>query len=497
MADEEKPSSGSFLSRLLGLLQDAAVYGIGGALGRLVNFLLLPLYTRFLTPEDYGVMAMLMVVGVVFEPLARMGMLPAIFRFFSLAKTPEERQAVLSTGACSVLGTTAVLLTAGLLSAHVIAGLIGNEASVGLIRLTLISSSCSTLAAVPFAALRAARRVKMAAGFNLASLLLSIIASINFVVVLEWGVLGVVAGTLVGESTTAVGLYIATHKSFRWLFDAALWKSMLRWGAPFIPHHLQAAGVEYFGIYMVGTMLGAAEAGFYNIAIKLAVPLSFTVDTIQKAWVAYKFHIYSVEQDPKRVFRSIVTYYFAGISYLWVGIAVWSPELLRLMTAPAFHQAGPLIAVVALVSIARGMYFMLGTGMEFSEKTKQAPLISLAGLVTTVISALVLISTFGAMGAAAATTLGWTAMAILFYYFSYVRFPIRYDWGALFLLACAASVCVLGGHFSQSLPPLSRIAVGLGLSAAYPAVALLILSRSASERQRVLQLLRRARKAPG
>jgi O-antigen/teichoic acid export membrane protein len=496
-APEEQPSGGGFLRRLGGLLQDAAVYGMGGALSQLVNFLLLPLYTRFLTPEDYGVMAMLAIVNVVYQPLAQVGMRAAVFRFYALAKSPDERQAALTTGAASIAATSIALMALGLVGAGLIGRAIGNEASVGLIRLTLVASMFSTLAEAPYAALRASRRVKMAAGFNLASLLMGIAASIFFVAGLELGVLGVVLGTLVGESLTAVALYAATHDSFRMLFDAALWKSMLRWGAPFLPHHLLATGVDYFGIYMVGMMLGAGEQGLYRIAMMLATPLTFAVNTIQKAWVAYKFHIYSQDQEPKQVFRSIVTYYFAGISYLWVGIALWSPELLRLMTTPAFHAAGPLIAMVALVSVARGMYFMLGTGLEFSENTKGVPLISLVGLVTTVVAAFVWVERLGAVGAAVATTLGWVAMATMFYYLSYRRFPIRYDWGTLVALSVAAVACVVAGYFGQALPPLSRIAAGVGLSLAYPAAALVILSRSSSERERILHLLKRARRATG
>jgi O-antigen/teichoic acid export membrane protein len=496
-AHDEKPAGGGFLRRLVGLLQDAAVYGMGGALSQLVNFLLLPLYTRFLTPEDYGVMTMLAIVNVVYQPLAQAGMRAAVFRFFALSKTPEERRAVLTTGAVSIAATSGALMLLGVVGASFLARAVGNEASVGLIRLTLVSSMFSTLAEVPYAALRASRRVTMAAGFNVAGLLTAICASIFFVVGLDLGVLGVVLGTLVGESLTALALYAVTFKSFGWMFDAALWKSMLRWGTPYVPHHLQAAGVDFFGVYMVGMMLGAGEQGLYRIAVMLATPLAFAVNTIQKAWVAYKFHIYATDEEPKRVFRSIVTYYFAAISYLWVGIAIWSPELLRIMTAPAFHGAGPLIALVALVNVARGMYFMLGTGLEFSENTKGVPLISFVGLVTTVVAAFVCVEAMGAQGAAVATTLGWVAMAIMFYYLSYIRFPIRYDWGAILTLSAAAVVCVVAGYFAQGLPPVSRVAAGVGLSLAYPAAGLLILSRSASERQRILYLLKRGKRAAG
>src|SRR4051794_4564013 len=101
------------LRKLLSLLSDVAVYGVSSLLGQVIGFLLLPLYTRYLTPKDQGVVAMMAIVTLLFGPLANLGMTNAIFRRFNLEKAPGERRRVLSSGLVSVLVSSLALLVVG------------------------------------------------------------------------------------------------------------------------------------------------------------------------------------------------------------------------------------------------------------------------------------------------------------------------------------------------------------------------------------------------
>ena len=175
--------------------------------------------------------------------------------------------------------------------------------------------------------------------------------------------------------------------SFRVGFDRSTWREMLSYGLPFVPHHLQAVALALFGQYMVREMLGFDEAGLFNMASKFAMPVVFVVTAVQNSWVAYKFQIHAEDEDPKAFFRSTFTYYVAAITYLWVGVSLWGPEMVRLMTTSGFHPAALLVWAVSLVPLAQGIYFMSGTGMELSDNTRPFPLISLAGLVTVVAGA--------------------------------------------------------------------------------------------------------------
>src|SRR5579871_4332250 len=96
--------------KMLSLLGDVAVFGLSSALGQILNFLLLPLYTRQLSTSDYGDFAQLQILYLLFAPLANLGMTTALFRFYRATKDETERSALVNTAMASVLGMSLLLL---------------------------------------------------------------------------------------------------------------------------------------------------------------------------------------------------------------------------------------------------------------------------------------------------------------------------------------------------------------------------------------------------
>ncbi len=483
--------------KLLSLLSDTLTYGASSLIGQVLSFLLLPLYTRFLDPAQFGVIGMLIIVTLLFGPLANLGMTNAIFRRYSMSKDDETRAAVLGTGLASVIVSSLVVLVIAVFAAEPIAQfIVGDARTINLVRLSLLSAAISTIGTVPRAMLRASRRVRAVGALNIAQVLFTTIPTIWFVVIQEQGVRGVVLGTLVGETLSTISSFFCTVGSFRVGFNRSTWREMLSYGLPFVPHHLQAVALALFGQYMVREMLGFNQAGLFNIASKFAMPVVFVVTAVQNSWVAYKFQIHAEDEDPKAFFRSTFTYYVAAITYLWVGVSLWGPEMVRLMTTDGFHQAALLVWAVSLVPLAQGIYFMSGTGMELSDNTRPFPLISLAGLLTVVAGAYLLIPMIGALGAALATVLGWVVMSVVMFFFARRRFAIEYDWATIGCFVLLASVCVAVGSVLQNESLIVRLLCAIGISLAYPLATFVLLLRSREERHRMQILLTKFRLAP-
>lgn len=489
------PARAGLGGKLTDLLSDAAVYGLSSMLGQVAGFLLLPLYTEYLDPRQYGVIGMLAVVTMLFGPMANLGMTNAIFRRFNQCTDDTARRAVLGTGLTSVIGSSLALLVLSVFAAGPIAEfVVGDASTTNLVRLSLLGAAFAAVGAVPRIILRAARKARIGAALNLANVVFAILPTIWFVVIQGEGVRGVVLGTLTGEVISGTLAFVATWGMFDLGIDRDSWRQMLAYGLPFVPHHVQAVGLALFGQYMVREMLGLSEAGLYNMATRFAVPVSFVVSAVQTSWVAYKFQVSAQDENPQSFFRSTFTYYVAGMSYLWVGVCLWGPEMVRLMTTDGFHDAAYLVWAVSLIPLAQGMYFMLGTGIELGDRTGQYPLVSLAGLITVVVGAFALVGSLGALGAALATALGWLVMAGVIYNLSQRRFAIAYDWATIAGLVVAAAVCSAIAYVDQSAPLAGRLLIAVGLSLMYPLLVFLLLTRSQVERQRVLHVWHNSRR---
>lgn len=480
--------------KLLDLLKDSATYGASKLIAQVIGLLLLPVYTRYLSPADYGIAAMLGIFTALFAPIANLGMSNAVFRRFSTSQNEDERAEVLSTGLLSVIIATIVLALIVFAALKPLTILIlGSDSYTVFLALAVVTAAINTIDEFPKVVLRAERRVKTAATLNTLDVITSISFSIVFIVYLQIGVLGFVLAGLAAAIVSTTVDFVVTRRSFRRAFNKEVWREMISYGLPFLPHRLQAFGMVYFSQYVLAHWLGLAEVGIYNIAMRIAVPATFVVGALQQSWVPYKFHIFKTDKAPSEFFRSVVTYYVAAVSYLWIIISLIGPEIIRLMTTEQFHSAARIVPIVALIPIAQGLYFMMGTGFELGSSTKTLPLVSFAGLAVVVTISFLAIRGLEAAGAAAATVAGWSVMAIVIYVLSQRRVKISYDWVSLIALGVLSSGFVGVGIFSQQFEVSPRLMISGLLCVGYPFVVLHVFHSSPIERERVGIVLARLR----
>ena len=439
----------------------------------MITFLLLPLYTRYLDTSAYGALAMLNLLGVLFIPIGTLGMANATFRHFNLSKDQTVREEVFGTALVSIAIWSTVLFVIGQLTAGRLTQIFVSEpAYLPLVRLTLWSSFAACLSRAAQVMMRADRRAKLLASINLGKIVLSVLITVWLVIFLERGVAGVVIALLAADVVVLPIFLVLTLKRFRPRPRWKRWRQMASYGLPFVPHQLQAIGITAFGVYMVRFLLSLDEAGVYNVAVRFSAPAALIVTAIQTAWIPFKFQIHAEDDAPADFFSTAMTYYVFLICFLWVGIAAWGPELVRLMTAEAFHGAAAVTPLVAAIPIARGIYFMAGSGFEMSNDTRVIPIVSFAGLVVVVGGAFLSIPHLGSYGAAIATICGWVMMAFVIYYLAQLRFKVHYDWKTVCALLLSATSIAVMSLLIQNQPLLTRLAFAATASAAFPVLGL-------------------------
>src|ERR687884_1108840 len=122
------------LERLKELLRHSAIYGLGSIVARILGVLLLPLYTRYLSPGDYGLIETLVALSAVLAALVAQGMKSAFFRFYFDSTEEARRLLVVRTAFWYVQAAAAVVLVAGIALARPLSSvLFGNGHHVGLV----------------------------------------------------------------------------------------------------------------------------------------------------------------------------------------------------------------------------------------------------------------------------------------------------------------------------------------------------------------------------
>lgn len=477
MTDERRDDAApqTLFGKLLELMSDSVVYGLSTLLTQIVGFLLLPIYTRYLTPADYGVLAMMNVLTMTFSPLAGFCLTSAVYRRLNLQPDEATRGTVLTTGLTGTSVVACTTLVLGMFFAEWPAKwLVGDESAASLVRITMLTAAVTLVGDTARVDLRSRRRTRTVGALNLATFFVTLLLTIRLVVFDRLAAAGVVWGGLGGALFGTAAVIWITRGRFPRRFDRSELQRMLKYGCPIVPHRLVSVGLVTYSQYYVREMLGLDEAGLFDMAARFALPIGLVVNAIQEAWIPYKFHVHAKDDHPQEFFRESFTYYLALVSYLWVGAAAWGPEVLRLMTDVRFHAAASLVALTGLMRVTWGVYMMIGSGIELSDDTRPYSLISLSGLIVVVLCTTYAVPVFGAAGAAASTTAGYFAMAVMARRLARTRFLIHYDWPRIAALAGTAVGCVAITYFAAGLSLAPRLAAAVATSLIFPLGAWLI-----------------------
>jgi len=448
------------LLRLKDLFKDSATYGVSSMLSQIIGFLLLPLYTQFLNPTDYGIVAMMGYIGIFFVPLAAMGLGNAVFRRFNAYTEQDQQNKVLSTALITILVASALLFLILLTFKEWLAFvLIDDSEKTDLVLICLITGVFMSINSLLTVVLRAKRKVATIAVVRLVQLLFTILITIYLVVFLNWGAKGVITGTLVGTASGAIMLVLITIPKVKLQFSIQELRQLYSYGLPFLPHRLMGLGTGFVTQFFIKNYIGLEETGLYSIALRFAIPLSFVVGAVQSAWVPLKFQIHREERAPKPVFTKIISFYLVLISFILITLLTCGPELIRLFTPINYHQAVYYFPFVLLIFFSRGLYYIISTGFEFTDNTRPLPIISAIGFIVLIVLGWFLILRIGVYGIIAAVVVSWVVRAVLIRLVAITRYRIALNLQIVIGSCVVVTLFAVIIHYSQMFSFGWRLAV--------------------------------------
>lgn len=408
-------------------LKDASFYGLSQVLSNLVGFLLIPIYTQFLSPADYGVMTLLGFYSLFFSPLSHLGLQGAMFRYVGFSKTKEEEEQILST-AFKVSSGIALLFTviALMLSNQIETLLLNSTKYTKLLYYVIISSLFSSVSEMGFSYLRIKRKVKTIFQLNIINLLFSVSLNIYLIVLRGWGLEGAITTLLVSSILSFILVIHYVKIPIKIKIDKENLKKMLIYGLPNVPNYLQASIMMVFGQYILSRLMSANDLGLYAIAWKFSLPLQMVIGIFHNSWKAYKFELLKNSDGDKSVLSKFTSLMVAGYCIIYLVVALWCPDLLIIFTGANFHAAAQFVPYLALIPLANALYFVLGSFVSFGKTQMLQPFIATAGMVLTVSLSFILIPEFSIKGAAFATTIGWVVMGVLAYLYGQHLFKVNF-----------------------------------------------------------------------
>jgi O-antigen/teichoic acid export membrane protein len=447
------------------LATTGAAYTASSVISKLIAVALLPLYTRYLTPADYGA-AEVLVTGVIAASIViRLGIIEALLRFYYQAG--EDPNEVVRTAFASLLWTTTIGLAIAFPLAGPLSELLLDHSDPGLMRIAIFGLWVFTMYEFLTALFRLDERAKAYFAFTVANVLVTIPVTVWLVVGEDQGASGLLWGQYGTGALFLAGLVFAQRHRLGVVPDRGLLRRMLRWGLPTMPAELSLYSLNFIDRLLIVRLVGLSDAGLYSLSVKFAQAVNVLVKGFQLAWPPLA---YSIEDDDeaRRAYAVIVTWFVSVTTFVVAGMWLLSRWIVRALAAPEFFDSYKTIGLVSTGVMLYALYLVLVIVLGRTGRTEFNFPATGAGTVVNIGLNLALLPSMGIVGAGISLVASYAVVLVLMYVFTQRLFAVPYEWLRLGQAAGLAIVLVLIGELFVSTDGFEGLLERTALWLAYP-----------------------------
>ncbi len=454
------------------LTKETAIYGVGNVITRLITFLLLPILTNLLSPKEYGQITLIYVFLGFMNIIYHYGLDIAFMRNYSKLPSNNEKKQLFSTSFWLGVLTSAFLSILLIFSSqHIASFILGNHIYSHLFKLCAMILFLDSISHVPFGLLRLQGNASYFVIIKLLNVLITLICNIYFVALEGLGLYGVFISVAIASACTTLCVFSTSLKFIGFKFQRKLVKSLLKFGLPFLPAGLASIAMESLDRYLLAILTNADTVGVYSVGYKLGIFMLLLTNAFHYAWQPF-FLRAGNQLESKVLFSKIFNYFLVVSTFVWIGITLFLPEIINIriggywLIGPAFHAAKIIVPIILLAYLFQGVYFNFLPGIYFKNKTHYIPIIIGFGALINLVVNLILIPRYGMLGAAYATLIGHSTIAIITFFVSRKMFLIPYNWAKVLRLIISLSFALLPAYLFNFITIgriLSLIFFGIGI----------------------------------
>lgn len=429
--------------------KETLIYGTSTVLARLLNFCLVPFYTYYLQPAQYGAIATVFAAIALLSVVFLFGLDQSYLRFASEA---ENKHKVFRQCFYGVLANALVLGGLLYIFAPEVSLWWGLGENFGPFQLAAAILFLDVLNMIAFTKLRLERRAWYFAGVRAFSIVINVALNVFFLAVLHrgpnsilWANIGASLASLIVLTPVWWG-ELKGHKPFA--FDWKLQKEMWSFAWPFVPAGVASLLVSVIDKPILVHLVGTEQVGIYQANFKIGVFMMLLVSMFDQAWRPF-FLAHAKDNDAKDTFAKVLSFFFALGSWFLLGISFLMPDLIKSNLFGNFHLIGPdywgglsIIPLIVTGYFFYGLYINFMVGPVITKKTRVLMWITLLGAAASITTNLTLVPHIGILGAGWAVAVSYAVMAAALFAFTQKVYPIPYEYKKLagMLLVCLATV---------------------------------------------------------
>lgn len=395
------------IKEIINTIRQSFIYGLENLSHQIVALFLLPVYTRFLTPEDYGVMAIAGIFMTIIKYISELGLRSAWTRFYKLKKTHSwTLKQVEDTAIIVMIITTVIFGVLFIFSASFLSQFWFKSTKYTFVfKLSGLTLILQLLFHIPQQRRKVAERAASNVAHSLIALFIGISINIYLIVFLKWGLKGIYYGP-VFTMIIVVLINLQSWIKAKWDFDKSLLFSMLKYSIPILFGNLSIWIVNLSDRWVLNLFVSLEEIGIYQVGYRMGMGIGFVVIAFKTALpqVSYRVAQDNSERDAKSFFSKIFFLYPVICGLPVIALSIFSKDLMMILTTEKFHSAFQIVPIVALAYFFEGATTSVGMGIDIKGKTKYIPIFLALGGITNIILNFIFVPIYGIVAAA------WTSV---------------------------------------------------------------------------------------
>lgn len=425
------------------LAGQTAIYGLSSIVGRVLSYLLVPIYTRVFVPEEYGIANELYAYISLLLVVLTYGMETAFFRF---SEMEQDKPRVYSTALISLFATSLLFIILALFVYHPLADVLRYPDNPEYVIWFALIVAMDALTAIPFARLRATNRPKRFAGIKLINIGINVGLNLFFIVLCPYllregimtdavnavydphiGVGYIFISNLISSAFTML-LLLPEYVRIRFRFDFSLWKRMIRYALPLLV--VGMAGIvnetmdRIFLKYLLPESIAMTALGIYGACFKISIIMTIFIQAFRFAAEPF-FFAQAKEQDARKIYADVMKYFVIICTMIFMVVMMYI-DVVKYFVGDKYYDGLPVVPILLMASMFLGIYFNLSIWYKLTGQTSYGAYISVIGAVITVLINVFFVPVYGFMGSAWSHFITYLVMMIISFFLGQKHFRVPY-----------------------------------------------------------------------
>jgi O-antigen/teichoic acid export membrane protein len=422
--EAEAPGPGLGIAALAG---DAAIYGSARVILKSLTFLLVPLYARFLTPQEFGVLELVLATVLLVDVFITANVDGVFMRFYFDRLDTEWRRQIISLYLVIETLYPAVLIGALIAFSGPLSNLVlGTAAFASLFVIALSDRFLTNIVDLPMILCRARRKPLTFTAYSLIRGVVQVVVTLLLVAVWHLGVKGILIASLVAAGVATVVTAREYVRDLTRHIDWSVGREMVAFAWPGI-----LSGVAFYAINLIDRFFvkhyhGLADTGLYGVAFRYSQVVLIVVLAFRMGWPQWHYSWLHSGRHPQMLARGGNFFFFAA-GMVVVLLAAWIRPVFEILMPERYWDATQAVAPLGIAAMLTGAYSVFAVGINIVKRMRVIPPLAVLGAATAVGLNFLLIPPWSFVGAAWATVGAYAVVAVAVLIVSSRVYPVPWD----------------------------------------------------------------------